>query len=275
MIYNQYAIITDVDHDIIIAFLAEDGFDSFSQEADHTLFAYRSSKEHAEAELCLQRLDQRFGLTYSWEEMPDKNWNEAWEQQFEPIKVKDRLGIRASFHRPLDGVAEELIIDPKMAFGTGHHATTWMVSDLMFDEHFTDKSVLDYGCGTGVLALLAKRLGAGFTWAVDIEKSSYENTIDNAFVNGIVIDVVTHGTLSDVPNEKKFDMILANINRNVILDSLPTLHERTTNGGLLFVSGILKQDAIMVESAAKKVGFTQIKTQDREGWCAWVFAKIA
>lgn len=273
MTYNQYTITSEFDHEVLIAFLAEDGFDSFSEGEGNVFYAYRSSNDHNKAEQCLKELELKFGLSYHWEVMPDKNWNEAWEKQFDPIKVKDKLGIRASFHEPLEGVKEELIIDPKMAFGTGHHATTWMVSDLMFDEDFQGKSVLDYGCGTGVLALLAKRLGADFTWAVDIEKPSYENTIDNAFVNGIVIDVVTHGTLDDVANEKKFDMILANINRNVILASLPTLHHRTQAGGLLFVSGILEQDAEMVSSAALDAGFTERKSHSREGWCAWVFAK--
>ena len=273
MTYNQYRITSDADHDILIAFLAEDGFDSFSEGEGNSFYGYRSSKEHAQAAQCLQQLQDRFGLTYEWSQMPDKNWNETWESQFQPIKVRDRLGIRASFHEPMKDVSIELVIDPKMAFGTGHHATTWMVSNLMFEVDFKDKTVLDYGCGTGVLSLLAKKLGAGFTWAVDIEKPSYENTIENAFANDTMLDVVTHGTLDDVVDDKKFDMILANINRNVILGSLPTLHQRMTAGGLLFVSGILEQDAQRVEQEATLAGFTQQKRQEREGWYAWIFAK--
>lgn len=273
MIYNQYVLTSEADHDILIAFLAEDGFDSFSEGEQGTLVTYRKQSEHEQAETFLAELNSRFPLTYTWEEMPDKNWNEEWERQFTPIRVKDRLGIRASFHEPMTDVQEELIIDPKMAFGTGHHATTWMVSDLMFEADFKDKAVLDYGCGTGVLAFLAKRLGAGFTWAVDIEKPSYENTIDNAFTNNIALEVVTHGTLEDVSSDKKFDMILANINRNVILASLPSLHQRLNAGGSLFISGILEQDAKLVEEAAQAAGFRQHQAREREGWRAWVFTK--
>lgn len=272
--YHQYSIVSDTDHDILVAFLAEENFDSFSEGASpNELITYRLAEEHEAAVDYLKELNTRFPLTFSWELMPDKNWNEEWEKQFEPIYVKDRLGIRASFHPPMEGVQEELIIDPKMAFGTGHHATTWMVSDLMFDQDFKDKAVLDYGCGTGVLAFLAKRLGAEFVWAVDIEKPSYENTIENAFTNQIFLDVVTHGTLDDVANEKNFDMILANINRNVILASLPALHQRLNEGGLLFVSGILKQDAILVEDTASAAGFSRAEHREREGWQAWVFQK--
>ncbi|PHI20861.1 50S ribosomal protein L11 methyltransferase [Lewinellaceae bacterium SD302] len=272
--YNKYTIESATDHDILIAFLAEENFDSFSEgETDNQLITYRLAEEHEAALAYLGELNERFPLTYRWELMPDKNWNEEWEKQFEPIYVKNRLGIRASFHPPMEDVREELIIDPKMAFGTGHHATTWMVSDLMFDQEFENRIVLDFGCGTGVLALLAKRLGAGFTWAVDIEKPSYENTLENAITNNVSLDVVTHGTLDDVAIDKNFDMILANINRNVILASLPALHERLNDGGLLFVSGILAQDAELVEQSARQAGFSPAEHREREGWQAWVFRK--
>lgn len=271
--YHEFSIRSDTDHDILIAFLADCGFEAFSEGENGILLGYRSSNQRIEAEADLARISAQFPLEYTCVPLPNKNWNEEWEKQFTPIRVGDKLGIRASFHAPLAEVREELIIDPKMAFGTGHHATTWMVSDLMFGVDFSDTAVLDYGCGTGVLALLAGRLGARLIWAVDIERPSYENTLENAATNGIRLDQVIHGTLADVVNTEKFDMILANINRNVILESLASLYDRLSAGGLLFVSGILEQDAERVEHAARAAGFTQRETRQREGWCAWIFQK--
>lgn len=268
--FNVYHINSATDAEILIALLSAAGFDSFEEKAE-MLDAYRLANDHASAVNDLDRIANDFPLTYRWETLPEVNWNAQWEANFKPIRIADKLGIRAQFHPPFQGVKQELIIDPKMAFGTGHHATTYMVSEAMFDFDLKDNSILDYGCGTGVLAILAKRLGAGFVWAVDIERPSYENTLENAELNGVSLDVVTHGTLEDVKVDRRFDVILANINRNVILDSLPSLYERLTPGGRLFVSGILKQDETLVENAASTAGFSPLRKTQREDWMAWVF----
>lgn len=271
--YNQYIIQTETDQEILIAFLEAAGFEAF-EEQEAALFAYRLAAEHSEAVADLEVIGQQFPLQYSFQSLPDLNWNEEWEKNFSPIQIGEKLGIRATFHAPIAGVLQELVIDPKMAFGTGHHATTYMVSEAMFDYDFQGKRVLDYGCGTGVLAILAKRLGAGFTWAVDIERPSYENTLENAALNAVAIEQVTHGTLEDVDAQQRFDIILANINRNVILASLPSLHQRMELKALLFVSGILHQDASLVAEAAQEAGFAVLQHQQRENWLSWVFQKI-
>jgi ribosomal protein L11 methyltransferase len=269
--YNNYQITSTTDKDILIAFLSNYGFDSFQEEDDGTLSAFQLATEHETSLKQLAELNEQFPLEFTCESLPEKNWNEIWESNFEPIRVGDKLGVRASFHEPMEGVKQELVLDPKMAFGTGHHATTYMVSDAMFDVDLSAKSVLDYGCGTGVLAILGKRLGAGFTWAVDIELPSYENTLENAEINQVKLDVVTHGTLDDVDEKRTFDIILANINRNVILASLPSLYERLNPGGLLFVSGILQHDGELVENTALEAGFTVNRRQKRQDWLAWIF----
>lgn len=271
--YNSYRLNAATANEILIAFLSDYGFDSFQEEEDGSLSAFQLSSEHETSLKQLSELNEQFSLEFTWESLPEKNWNEIWESNFEPIKVGEKLGIRASFHSPMEGVKEELVLDPKMAFGTGHHATTYMVSDAMFDVNLKDKTVLDYGCGTGVLAILGKRLGAGFTWAVDIERPSYENTLENAEINGVYLDVVTHGTLDDVDPQRRFDVILANINRNVILASLPSLYERLNTGGLLFVSGILEHDGKLVEDTALSAGFTVNRRQQRQDWLAWIFSR--
>ncbi len=271
--YNQYIIQTGVDKEILIAFLEAAGFEAF-EEQEEALLAFRLATEHSDALADLADINQQFPLQYSFQSLPDVNWNEEWEKNFSPIQIGEKLGIRATFHAPIAGVQQELVIDPKMAFGTGHHATTYMVSAAMFDYDFQGKSVLDYGCGTGVLAILAKRLGAGFTWAVDIERPSYENTLENAALNGVAIEKVTHGTLEDVDTQQRFDIILANINRNVILASLASLHQRMKPEALLFVSGILSQDAKQLAEAGQQAGFAVLKEQQRGDWHAWVFRKI-
>lgn len=269
--YNKYHITGTTETDILIAYLSDYGFDSFQEEEDGTLSAFQLAKEHETSLKQLAELNEQFPLKFTWEPLPEQNWNKIWESNFEPIRVGEKLGIRASFHAPMKNVRQELVLDPKMAFGTGHHATTYMVSDAMFDVDLNGKSVLDYGCGTGVLAILGKRLGAGFTWAVDIERPSYENTLENAETNGVFLDVVTHGTLDDVDAQRSFDVILANINRNVILASLPSLYDRLNPGGLLFVSGILQQDGELVERTALEAGFTVNQRQQRQDWLAWIF----
>ncbi len=270
--YNEYNIVSNANADILIAFLESDGFEAFEETAVGVK-AYRLAAEHEQALLDIAALSEQFPLTFTVSGVEDKNWNEEWEKNFSPIQIGDLLGIRATFHAPMQGVQQELVIDPKMAFGTGHHATTYMVSELLFSIDLAGKRVLDYGCGTGILAILAKRLGAGFTWAVDIEYPSYENTLENAERNGVQLEVVTHGTLADVDERETFAVVLANINRNVILDSLASLYQRMQPAALLLVSGILAQDAVLVEEAAIRSGFSVNSHREREGWQAWVFQK--
>ena len=172
--------------------------------------------------------------------------------------------------RDSDNIDHELLINPKMAFGTGHHETTFLMMQRMADINFQGKKVLDYGCGTGILAILASKLGANPIDAVDIEEPSYHNTIENAQFNKVENINSIWGTLDHI-TASNYDIILANINRHVILNSLETLFEKLTINGHLLLSGILEEDGDLVLAAAKNAGFYMYQKHQRGNWlCLWV-----
>lgn len=275
--FHQYSLTNDPAlHDVLVALLADAGFDSF-QETDAGLLAFAPAEEHDRWTEVLDDYATRFGFTYAWEPLEERNWNAEWESNFSPIRVGERLLIRAEFHAPDPAVEQELVITPKMAFGTGHHATTYMMCELLFE--LSDQAavagcrVLDYGSGTGVLALLAARLGAGSVDAVDIEKPAAESTAENAAANGVGLRHVVHGTLDDVPAGPPYDLILANINRNVILTTASALYERLQPGGTVLFSGILAQDEDLLLGRLREAGFRHRHTRRREDWRAFTFTR--
>jgi ribosomal protein L11 methyltransferase len=272
--YWQYHFQTDLEaRDILIALLADAPFDTF-EETETGLNAYIPAQEVLvkEADAHIQTLTEDYKFTYSKTFIPGQNWNEIWESNFPPVVVDDFCAVRADFHDPIEGVQYEMVITPKMAFGTGHHETTWMCMKALRHLPVAGASVLDYGCGTGVLAILAAKLGASRLEAVDIEEESYRSTIENSQRNGTPQIVARCGILSDVQG-RDFDLILANINRNVILDSLPRLAELTTAYGLLLVSGILREDETTIIAAAQAVGFKPQWLEQRGNWLCIFFAK--
>ncbi|MEM6966395.1 MAG: 50S ribosomal protein L11 methyltransferase, partial [Bacteroidota bacterium] len=207
----------------------------------------------------------RFPFFYQKKLIKYQNWNAIWESNFKPIVVGTFCGIRADFHSPLTEVQHEIIINPKMAFGTGHHETTWMMIAAMKKLDFSEKKILDYGCGTGILAILVSQLGAEKIDALDIELPSYENTIENAAINRIQNIEAIHGTLPKIQH-LTYDIILANINRHVILENLSTLHNMLPIGGTLLISGILNTDKSLVQHSAEKAGFTYESINDKNNW---------
>ena len=272
-LFNQYSLANDPAlNEVLVALLAEAGFDSF-QETDSGLLAFGQADRHDDWSDALASLSVQFGFSYEYAALPDKNWNEEWESQFPPLAIGDKLFIRADFHAPNPDFPLELIITPKMAFGTGHHATTHMMCALLFDLPVHGTRVLDYGSGTGVLAILAKKLGAAEVDAVDIEAPSAENTAENADRNGVKLATVTLGQLADVPAGRPYDLILANINRNVILATAGALYERLAAGGTVLFSGILARDENLLLSRLTEVGFQHQETRKRDDWRAFVFSK--
>lgn len=258
--------------EILVAYLAEAPFDTF-EETDTGLNAYLPAHAgQTEAERHLEDLQQQFDFVWDKAFIPGQNWNKIWESNFHPVIVGDFCAVRADFHEPIRGVKHELVINPKMAFGTGHHETTWQCMAAMEHLPIRDKTLLDYGCGTGVLAILASKLGAAEVEAVDIEEESYRNTIENSAINAVTNVIARCGTL-DAVQGLDFDGILANINRNVILDSLPELARRTRPGGWLLVSGILLQDEDVVMTAASNAGFVRKKKTERGNWLCMEFVK--
>lgn len=274
MDYLKYRINTPEQwREILIAYLNELPFESF-EEDDTALYAFLPvSADRDLVEAAIRDLQNTYPFEFSAELVKDKNWNELWESKFEPIQVGKFCRVRADFHAPVQGVAQEIIINPRMAFGTGHHATTFMMIQLMETLSFEGNSVLDYGCGTGILAILAACQGAKQVLAIDIEEAAYENTLENARINGVGAEIeVRQGTL-DTAKGKVFDIILANINRNVILKSLPALYTQLSEAGILLVSGILKNDTTPVVKAAQNAGFKKRIQLEREEWIALKFYK--
>jgi ribosomal protein L11 methyltransferase len=256
--------------EIVLAFLGELPFDSF-EEVAAGLNAYIPAEAHtAETEAQVAALGEQFAFRYERRFIPAQNWNAVWESNFQPIRIGGFCAVRASFHPPASGVAHEIVINPQMAFGTGHHATTYLVMEQMQHEDFNGAAVLDFGCGTGILAILAGKMGAARIDAVDIERPAYENTLENAALNGTPQIAAYHGTLETVP-PAQYGFILANINRNVILASLGALYQRLASDGVLLVSGILLADEQLVLEKAALVGFKPDVQTRRDEWCCLRF----
>ena len=213
----------------------------------------------------LDKIVQSLALKAIETKVPYQNWNKSWEESFRPITIPGKCCVRARFHPPQPEFPMEIVIQPQMAFGTGHHATTYLMMDRMFDLDFKGKKVLDYGCGTGILAILASKLGALSIDAIDIDPLSYENTIENLRENQISNTNCYEGTL-DMLAENQYDIILANINRNVLLESGKTLFQQLLAQGTLLLSGLLKKDQAMVIESYEKQGFKQVNTYPKDGW---------
>ncbi|TXB62193.1 50S ribosomal protein L11 methyltransferase [Phaeodactylibacter luteus] len=259
--------------EVIIAFLGDLPFDTF-EETETGLNAYLRKDDDVEAiEGQLSDIAGQLSFSYTRELIPHQNWNKVWESNFEPIQVGGFCGVRASFHPPMADVAHEIVIDPEMAFGTGHHETTFMMMHQMQGLSFEGGRVFDYGCGTGILAILAAMLGAEQVDAVDIERPAYESTLENASRNGVGATVhAFFGDLGAVP-DNQYDIVLANINRNVILNSLRALYERLLPEGVLLASGILLTDKALVVENAESAGFQWLAEERKGDWACLKFKK--
>ncbi len=258
-------------NEILMAELIEIGFDSFTEEYDGIL-AYIQTELFKEEELkeinLLQNED--IPISYTFKEMPNINWNEEWEKNFSPINVEDQVSIRAEFHEN-QNLAHEIIIQPKMSFGTGHHATTYLMIQQMLDMYFENKTVLDMGCGTSVLAIFAKQQGAGKTVAIDIDEWSVENSIENAARNNVRLEI-SQGTAENLGNEN-FDIILANINRNILISDIPTYVSVLNTGGQLLLSGLCFFDVDDILEVCTEQKLTLKKQIQREEWVSLLLEK--
>jgi len=213
--------------------------------------------------------------TLSLEVVENQNWNALWESQFEPLLIED-IYVRAQFHDPAKEGQRELLIQPKMAFGTGHHETTFMMLEKMNHLNFADKRVLDYGCGTGILSVFAAMQNAQHVVGIDIQPEAIENTIEHFDINGLsnYSYEVAKGDLELVQSET-FDVILANINRHVLLQRNHDIYNLLSANGELFLSGILKTDEQMIVDAYKSSGFKLLSRQSKGEWCLFYFKKAA
>ena len=263
-------------HDILVAYLAELDYESFVEETP-ILKAYIQEAHYDGQKLqtLLKEMNEKGApiATFELALLPQQNWNATWEAQFEPVIINDNLRIVAPFHTlaPTDGI--EIKILPKMSFGTGHHQTTHLICENMLALELQGKKVLDMGAGTGVLAILAERLGAAQIDAVEIEEWSAENILENIALNGSRNITAIHGDAPEIPSEG-YEVILANINKNVLLDQLPVYGRVIAQHGLLMLSGFFVTDAPDLIAAAALVGFEWVRTDARENWAVVLLKKI-
>ena len=256
--------------EILIAELGYTGFESFVETPDGVV-AYIQQSQHFD--LILDSINilksEEFEITYTFEIIKQTNWNAEWEKNFNPIFVGDQCAIRAPFHDSFD-VDYDIIIEPKMSFGTGHHETTHMMIEYILASDFTNNSVLDMGCGTGVLAILAKKKGAHVVEAIDIDNWCYLNSLENISRNDCGEISVLQGDASLLKG-KRFDVIIANINRNILLEDLSTYVACLNENSSLFLSGFYDSDCELIESSCLKLGLKFETKRIRNSWVALKF----
>lgn len=245
--------------EILIALLSTLGYEGFEQQDDALqAFVPESAFDAGALDEFLQ------GQPYSIRRVEERNWNEEWEKNFQPVQVEGFCAIRAHFHAPIPGVTHELVITPKMSFGTGHHATTYMMLRAMKDLDFEGRRVLDFGTGTGVLAILAERLGAGEILAIDNDDWSIDNASENVATNGCSRIMILQSDV--IPAAETFDIILANINKHVIVSELAVMGQQLAPGGVILLSGLLVEDIKDIENEAVKNNLIVTLRMTKSGW---------
>ena len=216
--------------------------------------------------------------SYSFENVEKQNWNQVWEQNFEPIVIANKCLVRAEFHTISEKYEHELVITPKMSFGTGHHATTSMMIELLLENDLKNKTIADCGSGTGILAIMAMKLGAKSAIACDIETWAVENTVENGTSNGVIVTAI-QGTAQDLcdnfPNFLPYNVVIANIQLNVLLDEMAIYEKMVAEKGLLFLSGILIENLDLLVDKAKICNFTLQTVKQKNNWAALCLQKIS
>jgi ribosomal protein L11 methyltransferase len=253
--------ISSAQSEILVAQLSEVGFDGF-EEGENFLRAYISEEKLIEDEL--KKIISSHQLNYSKNFIEQKNWNEEWEKNFEPVIIDDFVAVRAQFHQPIKNIEHEIIITPKMSFGTGHHATTYMMIQQMRNIDFKNKTVCDFGTGTAILAILAEKLGAARILAIDNDEWSINNANENIEINNCKNIQLQLRDSPVVP--ARFDVILANINKNIILQYLEVLANTLIKDGHLLVSGLLKEDEAHILKAISVLNLKHLNTIFRDKW---------
>lgn len=268
---------TEENAEIMMAELAELPFESFT-EADPYLKCYIPKEKYdpRNLKLFLSGLDYDFNIDFNATLMPSVNWNSVWESQFSPIVVDGLCTIKATFHKGLKRTRFNITIDPKMAFGTGHHQTTYMMCRalLRHEADIKGKIVMDMGCGTAILAILAAKMGAGHTYGIDIDAVAAASAFDNARKNRVSRNVETYCGDASLLQRGKYDILLANINRNILLEDIPTYAVSLKKDGLLFVSGFYTEDFPMICSSARRAGLEYMEQDAIDNWCCAGFRKV-
>ncbi len=258
--------------DLLMNDLAEIGFDSFDKnELGFRAYVSSASFDEQKVQEVLEPYKEQYTFGYEINLIPYKNWNEVWESSFQPIVIADKLYIYADFHEKKD-FPYCIKIHPKMAFGTGHHETTFQMAEVMLGIDFKGKEVLDMGCGTGILAILAHLKEASKITAIDIEEIAAESTKENAELNGMNNATILCGDAT-LLKDQHFDIILANINRNILLNDMEAYGASLREGGLILFSGFYTEDLGMIQESAMKNGMAMISYQSKNNWVVATFIK--
>ncbi len=273
MIFSSFKFsCTPEQSEILIAILSGNNFEGFLEDENY-LTAYVPSEEKITDELMEQI--KSLGINFPLPEIiPEKNWNEEWESKITPIEIDGQVLIRTEFHAVEKKFPYEIIIQPKMSFGTGHHATTHMMIELMLENKndFINTTVFDFGAGTGILSIMAEQLGAKEILSIDNEEWAYKNMIEN-FARNNSNHCMPQLSNQPLMSENKFDIIIANINRNVILEFLSSLSHSLKPNGLLFCSGFLPEDEKVIKESAENITLNFIDRKLRNNWVALIFKK--
>jgi len=251
--------------DVLIAELTNCGFEGF-EEQENLLNAFINEENFDD--ISFQKIISNHKLAFTKNIIAPKNWNEEWEKSFDPVIVEDFCSIRASFHKPIRTTKHEIVITPKMSFGTGHHATTYLMIKAIGTIDFKEKSVIDFGTGTGVLAILSELCGAKNVVAIDNDEWSIDNAEENIKANNRS-KILLHKADS-IEKENRADIVLANINKNIILQHFTSLKQHLANNGILILSGLLTSDYTDIESAANSLELEIISSSEKDGWISLI-----
>ena len=262
--------------DILTAELSEVGYDTF-MDTDAGFNAYITEDIFSEASL--QEVIEKYAgmaeISYATQKIEKQNWNEEWEKNFEPLIIGNEVSVRASFHPKPENVTYDIVINPKMTFGTGHHETTTLMIENQLTLDHKGKRVLDMGTGTGILAIMACKLGAAEVVGVEIEDWSVENARENAEANNCQ-DITVHlGDVTVIHNNQPYDIVLANINRNVLLADLAAYTNLLKAGGPLVLSGFYTEDLPVLQEEAKNCGLIFEAARTKNNWVSAIFRKPA
>lgn len=261
--------------EILIAETAEAGFDTFMETMEgFEAFAEEDRYDAAMLEDIRLQYADACNPVFTLDRVEKENWNEQWEKSFEPVIVGDQCIVRAEFHKTEQQYPYEIVITPKMSFGTGHHATTWLMLHAQLGIDHSGMSVMDAGCGTAILAIMAYKRGAKWVDAFDIDEWSAVNGEENLRNNGCKDVNLRQGTIRSLSFEGVFDLILANINRNVLLADMDAFAGNLRRGGQLLLSGFYTSDAGDLVAAAAAQGFDLERQEEREGWCSLLLRRV-
>ena len=261
--------------DILVAELAEVGYDTF-EDNDEGFCAYIDEDKFSADAIAevMSRYEGQGELTYEHRVITRQNWNSEWEKNFQPLVIADKVSVRAPFHEARPDLQYEIVIMPRMSFGTGHHDTTALMITNQLDIDHQGKRVLDMGCGTGILAVMAVHLGASYVLAVDVEPWTAENAADNAAENNVQNQVEARlGDITALEGEEPFDIILANINRTVLLDDMGAYGQYLKPGCPILFSGFYEEDLALIRAAAEAQGLRYESHRSQNHWVSAIFRK--